>query len=513
MRRALILCMTALMVGLLFLATGWRRDGSPAHERADLVIALAGDATTLDPHMTGNVGIDLSLLSHIYPALVVRDASMRLRPELATSWDRVAPDRWTFHLVKGATFENGEPIDAYAVVWNFERIRNPDLHARIATWFKPIQSMRALDASTVEIITKAPFNALPSQLSMLLLLPPHWTATHSPARETMSGGPYRLVEHVSGSEIRLSRNSRYWGRPAEFANVNFRIIPSPTARVAALMAGEVDLVSGLPIPEIDKLKSAAKIDAGSIASNRSVFIKLNTLKPPLNDPRVRQALNYAIDKQAIADGLFAGKAPVSNCQILTPAYVGFNPALRAYPHDVAKARRLLKDAGALGATLTLETPSNNALQGSEVTQAVAAQLEAAGLRIRLLQIDNAYYMDKFLKARDLGDMSLLTHAWPTLEADGVLSLFQSESPYAYYKDTQLDRLLPLARSASDPTQQAAIYAQITKRFCDQAAGIFLYTQPITYAVSPRILWRARGDDWLRAMDITRRPQIEEHFDK
>ncbi len=491
----------ALAVLLLALLAACARAPQPSAGRP-LVIAMASDVTTFDPHMTAAVGGNLSVLGHLYPALVERGPDLQLRPALASSWDAVSPTHWRFHLVDGARFGNGEALDAQAVRWNLERVRDPAVHARIGPWFAAIERVEAPDPRTLEIHTRSPFPALPAQLSMLFLLPPQWAASHDPARETAPGGRYTVVENLPGDRLRLRRNPDWYGAPAPFDEVEFRVVPSPTARVAALLAGEVDFITGLPIAELARIRASGRADAGSVPSIRSVFIKFNTLQPPLDDVRVRRALNLAVDRQAIAEALFEGQAPVSRCQLLTPEYLGFDPALAPPPFDPDRARALLREAGiSPGTRLRLEVPVNYTLQGEEVAQAVAAQLQDVGLDVDLVQLDQAYYMDRYIKGRQLAPLSLLTHAWPTIDADGLLSLLHSDSPYAYYRDPVLDRLLAQGRDTLDADARGRIYRQAEAHLCEQAPVLFLYAQPATYATSPRVRWQPRGDDWIRAWDL------------
>jgi len=469
---------------------------------APLVIALASDVTTLDPHMSATVSGTLSVLAHLYPSLTERGPDLVLRPALARSWQALSPTHWRFELVPDARFSNGEPLDAASVKWNLERVLNPANHTRIGPWFEPITQVQALDAWTLDIQTRTPFAALPAQLSMLLLLPPRWAMSHDPATQASSGGPYMLAGHRPGHHLRLHRNPDYWGAAPAFAEVEFRIIPAPTSRVAALLAGEVDLVTQLPLTEIARIRASGRARAGSVASTRSVFIKFNTLKPPLDDLRVRRALNHAIDKHAIVTSLFDAQATVSRCQLLTPEYPGFHPGLAAYAYDPARARALLDEAGvAPGTRLELEVPVNYSAQGIEIAQVIAAQLQAVGLDVQLTQLDPGWYMDKYLKARQLAALSLLTHAWPSLDADGLLSLLHSDSPYAYYQDLELDHWLLEARSTLDEALRTQLYQQSVAHLCAQAPVLFLHVQPATWASSHRIHWLPRGDDWIRAWEI------------
>ena len=470
-----------------------------------LVLAMSANINTLDPAMSGSVGTDLSVISHLYSPLVIRGPDLALRPALAQSWSQPDEHTWRFVLVPGAKFENGEAMDAAAVKWNIDRVLDPKTNARIRSWFAPVKEVRVVSPTEVEIATTAPYPALADQLSMFFLLPPAWATTHNPAREASSGGPYSLVRFVPGDRVELKASPGYWGEKPAFDTVSIRIIPDAGARVAGLLAGEIDLTTGLPVPEIKRVKESDRASAGAVPSTRTILVKFNMLIPPFKDNKLlRQALNYAIDKQAIADGIFDGLARVAPCQLLTPAYVGFNPALQPYPYDPAKARALLQQSGAAGSTITLEVPTAVYLQGQDTAQAIAAQIEEIGLHVTIHEMEFGAFMNKYLRQKDLGTAAYLTLAWPTLDADGLLTLFAPGNIYAYWDDKAFGSLLDQARTTTDKAARIALYAQATKRMCDEAAALFLLVQPATYGVSNRVTWHARGDDWLRAMDVAPR---------
>ncbi len=495
-----LLCLTGL-----FDVAACGRDGASDARSSRVVIALANDVATLDPHKTNTVATDLSVLGHIYPALTTRTPDLKLNPGLAQRWEAVSPTTWRFHLTQNARFANGEPLDAAAVAWNLNRVLNPDTGSRIRPWFQLVSSVDTPDAVTVDIHIREPFPALPAQLSMLFLLPPVWAQSHDPGRETLAGGPYQLVRHITDDRIELARNPGYFGPRPPFDTVEFRVIPSATGRVAALMAGEVDLITNYPGAEVERLKAAGFAQAGVTPGIRTVFLKLNTEIAPLGDRRVRQALNYAIDKTALSRGLFGGQVQPLNGQLLTPAYFGYDPALAPYPYDPARARRLLAEAGVHGdQPIELQVPTDYTPQGEETAQVVADQLRAVGLNVHLRQLEPSYYMDRYVKAHDLGALSLLTYAWPTLDADGLLSLLRSDTPYAYYEDPWLDRALAEARQDVDIARRQDRYHAIARHLREEAPVVFLYVQPLTYAASPRVDWRVRGDDWIRAMDLSPR---------
>jgi peptide/nickel transport system substrate-binding protein len=467
-----------------------------------LTIAVTNMMNTFDPHMTASVGTDLSLLSHIYPSLVLRGPDMKIVPALATEWSNVDDLTWRIKLRPDATFSNGEKLDAEAVKWNFDRVRDPAVNARIKAWFTLISDVKIVSPTELEIKTTSPYPAMIGQLSMFMLLPPKWAAEHKPATETTSGGPYAISSVKPGESITLEANSKYWGNKPEFDKVVIRVIPDAASRVAALMAGEVDFINSIPTTEIKRIQDSGNAQAGAVPSTRTVFIKFNTQKAPLNNKLFRQALNYAVDKEGIVKAIFNDQAEIARCEVMSKAYFGFNPDLKPYPYDPDKAVELLEKAGGAPAQpIELEVPTGTYLNGEEVVQAVASQLEEIGVKTRIVEMQFSNWMDKYLKSKDLGRLSLLSQAWPTIDADGLLTLFAPGNMYAYWDNQEFGKLLADGRATMDPAKRQDAYKKATELMCEEAPVLFLYTQPTTYGLSKRITWAARGDDWVRAFDM------------
>lgn len=471
-------------------------------EGKTVTIGITNTVNTFDPHMTASVGTDLSLLSHIYPSLVLRAPDMKIVPSLATEWKSIDDLTWRITLRSDATFNDGEKIDAEAVKWNFDRVRDPALNARIKAWFTLISDVKVVSPTELEIKTSAPYPAMIEQLSMFFLLPPKWAAEHKPATETASGGPYVLSSVKPGESFTLDANPQYWGGKPDFDRVVIRVIPEPASRVAALLAGEVDFVNSIPTTEIQRIKDNGSAKAGAVPSTRTVFIKFNTTKPPFDNKFFRQALNYAIDKEGIVKAIFDDQAEIAGCGVMSKSYFGFNPDLKPYPYDPDKAAELLEKAGgAPSEPIEFDVPSGTYLNGGEVVQAVASQLEEIGVKTKIVEMQFSAYMDKYLKAKDLAPLSLLSQAWPTIDADGLLTLFAPGNIYAYWDNADFGKALADGRSTMDKSKRQVAYKKATEVMCDEAPALFLYTQPATFGLSKRITWTPRGDDWIRAFDM------------
>jgi peptide/nickel transport system substrate-binding protein len=473
-----------------------------AYAAGTLTIGLSSDVNTLDPHMTASIASDLSVLSHIYPALIRRGPDLKLVSDLATSWQIVDDNTWRFKLTPDAKFANGEKLDAEAVRWNFERVRDPKLNSRIKAWFGLIKDVVVVDPTTIDIKTSESYPALADQMSMFFLLPPKWANETNPATATASGGQYQMSERVPGSRIVLEANPSYWGEKPKFDKVVFQVIPEDAARSASLVTGEIDFTTKIPVTEVERLKSGGKVDAGAIPSARTAFLKINARKPPLNNKLFRQALNYAVDKEGITSALFHNLAEVSTCQVMSKDYFGYNPDLKPYPYDPDKAIELLQESGVdLSQQIELELPVGVYVQADEVTQAVASQFEAVGLNVKITELSFGSFMDKYLKAHDLAQLAFLTNSWPTLDADGMLSLFQPGNVYDFWDNDSFGTLVKAGRSSTDPNKRIESYKKATELMCEEAPVVYLYNQPVTYGVSSKLVWHARGDDWVRAGDF------------
>ena len=489
-----------VLMAMLFASSALPALAAPAANA--LVIAQNTTVNTLDPHNTASVATDLSVISHLYSSLVIRGPDLKLTPSLAKDWRQLDENTWRIDMVPNAVFANGEKMDAETVKWNIDHVRDPKVNARVRAWFTLIKDVKVISPTQLDIITSSPYPTLMDQLSMFFLLPPKWAAENKPARQAVSGGPYKLASFTPGDSIVLEPNPKYWGPKPAYSKVTFRVIPEASSRIAALLAGEVDLITGIPPSELDRINKSGKATAGAVPSIRSVFIKFNTQKAPLKDnKKFRQALNYAIDKESISKSLFNGKADISNCQVLTPNYFGYNPDLKPYPYDPAKAKALLAESGVpAGTQIEFDVPVGVYLQSSEVAQAVASQLEEIGVKAKINEMEFGTYMNKYIRSKELAPLSYLGQAWPTIDADGFLTMFEPGNPYAYWDNAEFGKLLADGRTTATGKRIAA-YRQATRLMCEEAPVVFLFAQPATYAYAKRVEWQPRGDDWIRAFDF------------
>ncbi len=471
-------------------------------QAATITIEFGVDIATLDPVMTATVGTDLSVISQIYSSLLLRGPDLKLHPSLADTWTQVSPTLLRFKLRPGIRFPNGEALDAAAVKWNIDRALDPQTKARVAPWFASVQQVNAIDPATVDIVLKHPDNSVVPSLASLFLLAPKWTAQNNPAASSMGSGPYVLKEWLKNDHITLEARGDYWGPKPSFQTVVYRIRPEASSRVAGLLAGELDVITAVDPADFGRIR-AAGANAGSTASSRVAIVKLNTLLKPMDNLQVRQALNYATDKESIVKFIFQNLTVVSPGELLTPIYFGYNPDLKPYPYDPEKAKSLLASAGyGGGIQIEFDYPTGTYLLGDQITQAIIEQWAKVGVKASLNQMPLSVYIDKYLNKRQLSAASYISFAWPTLDADGQLTLFESGNAYAYWDDATFSSLIEKARALTDPGQRLQLYKQATQRMYDQVPVVFLFPQPSTYAVRATVDWKARSDDWARPTDMT-----------
>jgi len=467
-----------------------------------VTIGLASDINTLDPHMTLTVAQDLSVISHVYSSLIERGPDLKIRPLVATSWTVVGDTTWRFTLRSGITFANGEKLDAATVKWNFDRVLNPATNARVKPWFDLVTGVRVVSPTEVEIVTSKPYPALVAQLVEFFLLAPGWTASHRPAQEAMGSGPYTLKEWVKDDHITLEARAGYWGGRMPYDTVVFRPVPEDSSRTSGLLAGDLDVIVSVPPSDFPRIDGSHRARAGSVQGARSAFFHFNTLRKPFDARGVRQALNYAVDKNTLIKSLIPGLTAPSMGQVLTPAWFGYNPDLRPYPYDVAQAKKLLAEAGASGGLQAdLDVPSGTYLLGEEMSEAIDGQLAQVGVHLNITEMPFSVYMNKYLPQHNMAQAIYITMSSPTLDADGLLSLFEKGSQYAYWNNDAFSGLLDQARATTVPAKRLALYKQATAMMREEAPVLFLFPQPATYATANTVEWRARPDDWVRVWDM------------
>jgi len=314
-----------------------------------VTIAQPAEFQYMDPQRTF-LSSEVSMQMSIFDSLIRRGPDMGLIPALATEWKPVGPTEWLLTLRQGVKFHNGEPFDAEVVRWNVERITRPGFQD--FAFMTPVAKAEVVSKYVVKISTKAAYPTFPSLMTQFFIVPPNYMTQVGPegfARKPIGSGPYKFVEWVKGSHLIMEANVDYWAGPPAIRAIIWRILPESSTRVAGLRAGELDIVPQLPPELIQTIDAEATLKALAVRSIRTPFLRFFPDSQqgggrPLADRRVRQAINHAVNVDAIIRGLLAGQA-TRTASLMTPDIFGFDPAPKPYPFDQDRARALLREAG------------------------------------------------------------------------------------------------------------------------------------------------------------------------
>ena len=471
-----------------------------AAQAADITLALGTEPSTLDPQ-TAQDGSARAVSRNIFETLLTRTPAGELGPQLATALPRqIDATTWEVTLRPDLKFSDGKPLDAAAVAASINRIVDPKTASRQRPFFLGIKQAEAVDAVTVKVHTNGADPALPARLSWLTIVSPAAAADGSLSQKPVGSGPYVLTEWSKGNRIVLTKNPNYWN-PKAVGNVDratYRFVAEPGTRLSGLRAGDFDFITNL-LPE--DTKRVAK--AVTLKGTDLPFVSLNALKGLTADVRVRQALNYAVDKEALANDLYGGYASVSHGQLLAPGWFGYDASIKPYPYDPKRATELLKAAGAHGKSIDLYAPSGRWLKDKELAETIASYWEAAGLKVNFRVLAWAEYLDALNKNRVPTEAQISSsHSNQLLDADRTLSAYYAEGGVAASNDNaELKKLIEDARQEADPAKRQALYSKALQIGRDQAYLVFLLDGGEIFGLSKRVDFSPRVDGLIPLKDF------------
>lgn len=464
-------------------------QGTPRQLR----IAIGIDADTLDPAGQTTTTV-ANMVDYFFEPLVAMDyAKNEVIPNLATRW-QISRDglTYTFTLPRGVAFHDGTPLNAAAVKFTFDRLLDPRVRVPLRHMLTAIKTVEAVDDLTVRFTLSQPSPILLRNLTYTT------TAIISPAAVGRAGdrfslapigagtGAYIFKEWRRGESIVVERNPAYWGKKPIFEEVLFRVVPDAGTRLAMLLAGDVHMAMLPSAPDVKGLRKNPRVTLVEAATNRVIFLVLNTQWGPFKDARVRQAMNYAINKKAIlASILFdLGTVEASACPSMMFGHHPVQPG--GWPFNPVKAKKLLAEAGYKdGFDVEFLTPTGRYIQDFHFAQAVAAQLRNVNVRASVSTMDWPTYVATITQPLDRTrvQMIVLGWAWVVLDCDGVLygQFHSSQSPprglaMAHYKNEKVDELLDRGRTTIDPEQRKAIYRDAQTLIWNDAPWVFLWSQ-------------------------------------
>jgi peptide/nickel transport system substrate-binding protein len=451
----------------------------PAGDPVEFVVGIGQDLPILDGRLPGGSAASFSALRHIAEPLVFFSPEGEFVPKLAESWERVDDTTWRFTLREGVTFHNGEPWNADAAKFSIDQAIDPDLEVwhRFATG-SVLAGAEVVDEYTVDITTQTPTESLPNVLTAVDMVPPEYVGEDQQNQNTapVGTGPFTFVSFTPRSELVLERNDDYWGELPSITNLTFRIIPEASTRVAALQAGEVHMINSIS-PENLSMLEAEGLKIESSPTTRTVMIALRSDQGVLANPLVRQAMNYAVNKEEIVSTLLNGIAePLIGPMATT--LPGALTDLEPYSYDPERAEALLAEAGYADEPITIAIGAGRYPNDDLVGLAVVDQLMAVGLNIDLQAIDYSAMLEETAKREDMSyngwiqgwGASLLLSA-ELLNAffagpDASLPLFYSNPEYTAAMDAYA--------SATDDDARNEALAEAQRVVWEDAGGLFLY---------------------------------------
>lgn len=457
-----------------------------------LVVGLDAEPKSLDPQATTALS-DFRVLVNVCEGLVrYAPGTLEVAPSLATSWT-ISPNGlvYTFHLRRHVHFQDGTRFDAQAVKFDFDRMLRADAPYHdtgpfpLAFFFKTVRRVVVLDDHTVQFRLSAPFAPLLSNLAYptgLLISPAavrRWKK--DVGRHPVGTGPFRFVSWQSGRRIVLERNDHYWGRHAKLERVVFRPIVDDMTRAAALLAGRLDVVTSLSPDNVRWFQKNPAFSVSEQAGPHLWFLILNLHLKPFADRRVRQAVNYAVNKRALVDDVLQGTASVAAGPVAS-AFSWVKSHVQPYPYDPARARALLRAAGyARGFDVTFYVPEGGSgmLAPVQMATAIQADLARVGVRAHIETYEWNTYLAKV--NHGLGPhVGMAEMAWMTNDPDTLpyLTLRSRAEPPAgfnsgYYSNPEVDRLIARARRVTDRDERAALYRRIQRLVHDDAPWLFV----------------------------------------
>lgn len=476
----LALILAAAMSFMCISGCGTHQPGEDGNGAKDeLLVAISAEPVTLDPSDQNDSASSLAI-RQVYDPLLIQDEEMNIGPGLAESWEFTDETTLVLHLREGVKFHNGETMTSADVLFSLRRaLENPKVSSFIDCI--DIDNSSAIDELTVELKTHYPFVPLLSNLALPSICIVSQKAVEEAGDDIGSSpcgtGPFKLTNWVSGDRLEFERNDEYWGDKPAFSKMTFRVIPENANRAIELETGGVDIALSLAPNDGTRLKDDPNVKVLVYASLSTTGIQMNTSVEPFNDVRVRQALNYACDYQAIGETVYEGYGERQSAPMSTEVW-GANTDLPPYTYDPQKAKELLAEAGypdGLPKKITLVTNDNR--QRIDTFEIMQNQLAQIGIESEIAVRDMAS-LASFIP----GEYEVFMAGWGTTTGDpdyGLYQTFNSESGTAnsariQFYDPEVISLLEEGRAEIDEEKRLEIYYKVQQLIWDACPWIWLW---------------------------------------
>ena len=482
---------------------------------AELRVGFTTDPLTLDPANHRSRETE-NIIRNIYDGVLTRDSKMTIEPELAESYKQIDPTTWEFKIRQGVKFHDGSTLTAADVKFTFDRLINEGAMDGQTSPRKsllgPVKEVQLVDDSTVRFILTDPWPILPAMLPFQEVVSKSFVEKSGPgglATAEDGTGPFKLVDWRKGNSVIMERFDDYYGgspdiKPVGKACVDrviFKIIPENASRVAALLAGDVDIITELPVHDMKQVAANPATQVMTVNGTRTFFMAINMTKKPFDDIKVRQALNHAIDKKLIIDKILGGTATSLN-GVLSPDAFAFDDSLKEYSYDPDLAKKLLADAGYKdGIDLTIDTRA----EYKEIVEAIAATMSKSGIRAQVSVGEASVLSAKWdPKALQGGDLYFTSWGNGSLDPYDIMNpvlMTKARGNTAGYANKEVDDLLKAGETEADTAKRAALYKKAQQIVNADAPWVFLWLPQDIYGVSKRVSgWQPSPDSRINLHD-------------
>ncbi|WP_036916722.1 ABC transporter substrate-binding protein [Propionimicrobium sp. BV2F7] len=472
------------LVALLLVLSGCGSNSNVAPQDRVLIVGTHTTPSTLDLSANDAAAISEALLYNVYQTLVRTDDQGQLQKLLASDY-QISSDRktYTFTLRPGAKFSSGAPVNAEAVVKSINYIINDENTSKTRKKeMAVVDSVEAKDSDTVEFKLKRPSNFWLYSMAgpAGVIYDPAALDSGDLATQPVGSGPYKLDTWLQGEEIRLIRDPGYWGTPARVAGVNFKYFADPNAMNNAMASGSIDIIRNVTAPQA--LGQFEKNDQYKVLegyTNGEVVLGMNQQRELLKDLRVRQAINYAIDRQALLDAVWAGKGTLIGSMV-PPFEPWFEDLSDAYPYNPEKAKELLAEAGyGDGLTLTMRVPTLP--YATDSAAYISSVLSQVGITLNIEQLEfPARWIDEVMVKSNY-DLTIVSHVEPR-----DIVRFATPDYYWHFDNEELRQVMAQADQSPEP-EQIELLKKAARIISDQAGADFLWLLPNLVVTKPEIV--------------------------
>ncbi|MCC6945529.1 MAG: hypothetical protein IT335_13180 [Thermomicrobiales bacterium] len=466
---------------------------------SELVVGLSSDAVAIDTRQSQNTTGVSQILHVLEPLVSLNTSTGAIESALAESWEPTE-NGWRLHIRQGVTFHDGQPLTAEDVKYTLDSIIDP---ANVE-WVQPtirgklgrLAGVEVEDEYTVALDLGGQSRAFLANLLAVGIIPASAASQGADfAREPVGTGPYRYAEFTSGEQFVVERNGDYWGDAPVSDRIVFRILAENATRVAALESGEVVMIDNLPPDQMDRIGGIDGLSVLTETTSRFMHVQMINDRPPFDDIRVRQAVNHAIDKEAIHQALIGGLGAVQTAP--WPAnMLGHNDELTPFPYDPDLARQLLNEAGVSDITISFGGPVGRYLNDRQVAEAILTQLQDVGIKAEPdLREFGSFFENVFDRQYDA---FLLGYAYGGLDPESGREFWSSGSSLANYSNPEVDQLFDAGDSTTDLDEAAGIYRELSGIIWNDVPYAWLYFQPTIVGVSDRLQgWAPQPDEFIK----------------